>query len=141
MSHPDNNPYNAPSPYGQNPYGQNSTPPPVPPAPNSPYENVPQGSNSPYENSPYAQSPYAQSPYANGVPQGVQTEEGKKKSTLAIVFGIIGLFLFPIIFSSLAIYQGKQATALGGNGKPGFILGVVGWVLFVITTLFYLMNR
>lgn len=133
MSNPENNPYNNPSPYGQNPYGQGNTPPPVPPAS--------QG-NTPYENSPYAQSPYQNSPYANGgVQQGYQSEEGKKKATLATVFGVISIFFFSFIFGPLAIYQGTKANALGGNGKPGIILGIVGMGLALISSIFYFATR
>lgn len=152
MSSSENNPYN--NPYNaKNPAGNVPQPPPAPVPPvvpeNSPYAQTsysqPQGAQVPgpaqYENSPYAQSPYAQSPYAQGTAPGVATADGQKKKTLGIVFGIISLFLFPLIFGPLAIYNGRQANALGANGKPGIVLGIIGLVLFVFSILFYFSNR
>ena len=64
------------------------------------------------------------------------------KATAALVLGIVGIFICPIICSTLALVFGMQARqeidasggALGGRGlaQAGFILGIVGLVLGVI---------
>ena len=64
------------------------------------------------------------------------------KATAALVLGIVGIFLCPLVCSVLAIIFGVQArneidanpTALGGRGQAqaGFILGIVGIALTVI---------
>ena len=57
------------------------------------------------------------------------------KATAALVLGLVGLFLCPLICSILAIVFGKQAMdeidqnpGMTGRGsaKAGFILGIVG---------------
>ena len=62
------------------------------------------------------------------------------KGTTALVTGIIGLVICPIIFSIIAIIFGKQgmdAAARGtannaGMAKAGYILGIIGLVLGVL---------
>ncbi len=59
------------------------------------------------------------------------------KGTTALVTGIIGLVICPIIFSIIAIVFGRQGMAAaergtannGGMAKAGFILGIIGLVL------------
>ena len=59
------------------------------------------------------------------------------KGTTALVTGIIGLVICPIIFSIVAIIFGKQGMEAaargtannGGMAKAGFILGIIGLVL------------
>jgi hypothetical protein len=62
------------------------------------------------------------------------------KATAALVLGIVGIFICPIVCSVLAIIFGQQAKReidadpdLGGRGvaQAGFILGIVGLVLMV----------
>jgi len=72
--------------------------------------------------------------YANTL-QGGAPQNGK--GTAALILGIIGLFLFPVIFSILAIIlgaQGKNLAARGlatnrGAAQAGFVMGIIGLVL------------
>ncbi len=53
--------------------------------------------------------------------------------TASLILGIIGIFLFPFLFSTLAIIFG--AIAIGRNekyAKIGLGLGIMGWVLMVV---------
>lgn len=65
--------------------------------------------------------------------QGPPPSSGK--ATAALVLGLVGIFLCPLICSILAIVFGKQAMdeidqnpGMTGRGsaKAGFILGIVG---------------
>jgi hypothetical protein len=72
------------------------------------------------------------------------------KATAALVCGIVGLFLCPIILSIVAIVLGTSAQkeirasggALTGEGlaKAGFVLGIVGlalgalWLILALAT-------
>lgn len=69
------------------------------------------------------------------------------KATAALVLGIIGLIIFPIICSVLAIVFGSIARgeiqrdpSLGGNGSAtaGLVMGIIGiavWVLILLVAL------
>lgn len=72
-------------------------------------------------------------PYSQPGFQGPPQSSGK--ATAALVLGLVGLFLCPLICSILAIVFGKQAMdeidqnpGMTGRGsaKAGFILGIVG---------------
>lgn len=68
------------------------------------------------------------------------------KGTVALVTGILGLFVCPIILSIIAIVFGRQgldAAARGtannaGMAKAGWVLGIVGLVLGIIGVIFYI---
>lgn len=64
-----------------------------------------------------------------------------RKAIAALVLGIAGLFILPIVLSTLAIVFGgmsmrdtRQDPSLGGRGLAiaGVVLGVIGLVLGVI---------
>jgi hypothetical protein len=69
------------------------------------------------------------------------------KATAALVLGIIGLIIFPIICSVLAIVFGSIAKgeiqrdpSLGGSGSAtaGLVMGIIGiaiWVLILLVAL------
>jgi hypothetical protein len=75
---------------------------------------------------------------AFGPPQSQRTPG---KATAALVLGIVGLFICPLVCSVLAIVFGTQAKneidrdpSLGGRGlaQAGFVLGIVGLVIGVL---------
>ena len=58
--------------------------------------------------------------------------------TASLVLGIMGLIIFPIFFSTLAIIFG--AIGMGKNqkySKEGFTLGIFGLVLWMIILIFF----
>ncbi len=71
-------------------------------------------------------------PYAGGA-----DSVNNSKGTTALVTGIIGLVICPIIFSIIAIVFGRQGMDAaargtannGGMAKAGLILGIIGLVL------------
>lgn len=68
------------------------------------------------------------------------------KGTVALITGILGIFVCPIILSIIAIIFGRQgmdAAARGtannaGMAKAGWVLGIVGLVLGVLGIIFYI---
>ena len=68
------------------------------------------------------------------------------KGTVALITGILGLFVCPIILSIIAIIFGRQgmdAAARGtannaGMAKAGWVLGIVGLILGVIGIIIYI---
>lgn len=68
------------------------------------------------------------------------------KGTVALITGILGLFVCPIILSIIAIIFGRQgmdAAARGtannaGMAKAGWVLGIVGLILGVIGVILYI---
>ena len=59
--------------------------------------------------------------------------------TASLVCGILGLFLFPFILSTLAIIFG--AIGMNRNEKhaqTGLILGIIGWVVMIIVMVFWM---
>ena len=67
------------------------------------------------------------------------------KGTVALITGILGLLVCPIILSIIAIIFGKQGMDAaargtannGGMAKAGWVLGIVGLILGVIGIIFY----
>jgi len=65
------------------------------------------------------------------------------KGTAALVLGILGLFLFPVVFSVLAIILGVQGKNLADQGlatnrgaaQAGFVLGIIGCAIGVLLFL------
>lgn len=81
----------------------------------------------------------AGSPQFAGAPGAQQRTPGK--ATAALVLGIIGIFILPIVCSTLAIIFGVQARneidadpSLGGRGMAtaGMVLGIVGIALGIL---------
>ncbi len=85
---------------------------------------------------------------AHLTPQGSLGTKSSGKATASLVCGIIGLIVFPVIFSVLAINLGLAAKReisrsggqLSGEGKAtaGIVLGIVGLVfgvIFLVLTL------
>lgn len=58
----------------------------------------------------------------------------------ALVTGLVGIFLCPLVFSIIAIVFGRKGLAAADRGtadnrglaQAGYILGIVGIVLFVL---------
>jgi hypothetical protein len=86
-----------------------------------------------------------QPPAQAGGPQFAQAPAGQQrtpgKATAALVLGIIGIFILPIVCSTLAIIFGVQARneidrdpSLGGRGlaTAGMVLGIVGIALGIL---------
>jgi hypothetical protein len=81
-------------------------------------------------------------PYQQQIPYPAVARTSSGKATASLVMGIVGIFIFPIIFSVAAILMGglarKEIAASGGlmtgdgNAVAGIILGCVGLVLWVI---------
>ena len=86
-----------------------------------------------------------QQQWGGGMPPGSAGSNGK--ATAALVLGICGLVVCPLICSVLAIIFGKQAQselalnpAQSGEGmaKAGFIMGVIGLALYGVLLVFYI---
>lgn len=63
--------------------------------------------------------------------------------TRILIFGVLGLFCCPIVFSTLALIQANQALSSGtledserGMVNAGKILGIIGLVLMVVGIIF-----
>jgi len=117
---------------------------PVPPAPGAP---VPPPPSTPYAQPPPSQQPAAPPPGApyqqQPMPyQPVVAPTTNGKATAALVLGIVGIFVCPIICSILALIFGYQArneiAASGGYqggdsyATAGIILGWIGLVLAIV---------
>ncbi|MDO9353511.1 MAG: DUF4190 domain-containing protein [Solirubrobacteraceae bacterium] len=119
----------------------------------------PYGTQPPYgDQPPYgAQPPYGeQPPYGDQPPYGAQPQyvypvarPTSSNATVALVMGILGLALCPVLCSILAIYFAGQANAeiartpgLEGAAmaKAGKILGIIGLVLTVVLVLVYVIG-
>lgn len=94
-----------------------------------PQQNYPQGT---YQQTYYQQDMYQQ-PYNQG-----NLQELDNKATMAMVFGIIGLFFAGIIFGILALVNANACKKAGySNGKvtAGFVLGILDLAALVIITM------
>ncbi len=84
--------------------------------------------------------------YAPGV-YGTSTPPISTAATISLVFGILGWFTAPVIFSIIAIVAGYRARReieessgrLGGSGRAtaGIIMGVIQLALFVFACLVF----
>lgn len=100
-----------------------------------------------YANTGYQQQPpvYPNAGYGAPMYGGVMAPQNGK-GTAALVLGILGLFLFPVIFSVLAIILGVQGKNLADRGlatnrgaaQAGFVLGIIGLVIGFFIFLFLL---
>jgi hypothetical protein len=124
----------------QPPYGQVPPPPPDPQQP--PYGQVPPAA--PYQQPGYSQPGYPQQGYPQqpGYPQPgygqpmYYTPPNHGSATTALILGILGLVLCPLVLSIPAWVIGRKAMReidasqgqLGGRGnaKAGFVLGIIG---------------
>lgn len=94
-----------------------------------PQQNYPQGS---YQQGPYQQDMYQQ-PYNQG-----NLQELDNKATMAMIFGIIGIFFAGIIFGILALVNANTCKKAGfSNGKvtAGFVLGIIDLVAMALSVL------
>ncbi|MET8521106.1 DUF4190 domain-containing protein [Nocardioides sp. NPDC004968] len=139
--------------YGEqpsNPYGGATfdQKPPVPPAPTPGYGTPPPayGGQPNYGGQPgYGQAPYG-APAAYAGPVGTPDSGATTAMVLGIV-GLVGSFLcgLPIVLSPFALFMGLSAkkridASAGaltgrGNAQAGFILGIIGTVLLVLSIL------
>jgi Na+/H+-dicarboxylate symporter len=97
--------------------------------------------------------PYADRPgdAPAGRPGGVAGDRGtSRKAISALVLGIIGLLVLPIVFSTLAIVFGalgirdtRPPSGLDGRGMAiaGLVLGIIGLVLGLIVGIAVLSDR
>ena len=104
----------------------------------SPYQ--PYDPQYPYRQEPHQQGPYQQGPYpAGGYGQAAppahgydrRSADGDSAATLAIIFGVVGIVLLPIL-APLAIWQANKADKLGTPATAGKVLGWVGVALLII---------
>lgn len=96
--------------------------------------NYPQGS---YQQTYYQQGMYQQDKFQQPYNQG-NLQELENKATMAMVFGIIGLFFAGVIFGILALVNANACKKAGySNGKvtAGFVLGILDLVALVIIML------
>ena len=59
---------------------------------------------------------------------------GRDKGTLALVFGILGLVVFPL-FSIPALIIGSKYKRVSANARAGFILGIIGCAIALLYLL------
>lgn len=87
---------------------------------------------------------------AQGAPGGPPVVPGETpgKATAALILGLLGLFLCPLILSPLAIIYGNQGKAeidanpgLGGRGlaQAGVVLGWVGVAFLVVMIVVFVL--
>ena len=110
------------------------TPPPAPPAPPAPV-------------APPAPPTYAAPPAYGAPAQGYNNQMPDNTSgTIGLVMGILGLTCIPLIggilgvvFGRMGMKKAQQGLATnGGAAKAGFIMGIIGLVLYVIGIIFWL---
>lgn len=95
-----------------------------------PQQNYPQGS--------YQQNYYQQDMYQQSFNNQVNTPDLENKATMALVFGLIGLFFAGVIFGILALVNAnacKKAGYTDGKVTAGFVLGILDLVALVVTLL------
>lgn len=89
----------------------------------------------------WGDEPRGDQPAFSAGPSPVQQGRTPGKATAALVLGIVGLLVCPLVCSVLAIVLGNQAKAeierdpaLGGAGiaHAGFVLGIVGVVMMAV---------
>lgn len=124
--------------FGQPPAGYGYPPPPPPGAYGQPYPPPPAG----YP--PFAPGGYPQMGYPPG---GYPVAPAHPQSVTALVLGIVGL-LCCAVASPFAIWLGRKSMReidasggqLSGRGQAqaGFILGIVGVVVWVLGIVFYI---
>jgi len=73
-------------------------------------------------------------------PYAVQSPEGQSKAKIALVLGIIGLFLFGIILGPIAIVQANKAESLGAKATAGKVLGWIDTIFGILGIVLVLMN-
>lgn len=111
-------------------FAQPGTAPTTQPAPPPPY-----GYQAAPPAPPYG-APYQPAPYP------VYYQESNSKATAALVLGIVGLFVCPLICSAIALILGSQAkkeiAASGGmmSGESAATAGIIlGWVGIVLSLI------
>ncbi|MFE4196795.1 hypothetical protein ACFRJ9_13075 [Paenarthrobacter sp. NPDC056912] len=66
---------------------------------------------------------------------------GRQFRKNSIVFGIIGLFIFGVVFGAMAFLTARKAEAYGVQATAGKVLGIVGFVLGAILSIAYFVIR
>lgn len=100
-----------------------------------PQQNYQQGT---YQQTNYQQGMYQQDMYQNSYNQP-NLQELDNKATMAMVFGIIGIFFAGIIFGILALVNANACKKAGySNGKvtAGFVLGIIDLVALALYVVF-----
>jgi hypothetical protein len=86
-------------------------------------------------------------PQTSASPAPVPHSQTSGKATAALVLGICGIIVFPLVCSVLAIIFGQQAKndiarnpSIGGYGmaQAGFILGIIGTAFGALLFLIFL---
>lgn len=70
----------------------------------------------------------------------VQSGEGQSKAKVALICGIVGLFLFGIVLGPIAIVQANKAESLGVKATGGKVLGWIDTIFGVIGLIIVIMN-
>jgi hypothetical protein len=124
----------------QNPYPQQNSYPTSYPGPN-PYAPA-QTSTSPYGPSVYGSNPYAAGPYG-------YTAANHPQAVAALVLGVVGLVICSYVGIAAFIVGGRarkeilaQPQRYSGLGMAtaGWVMGIVGIILAVLTTLFFVIG-
>ncbi len=66
---------------------------------------------------------------------------GNKFRKNSIVFGVIGLFVFGVVFGVMAFATARKAEAYGVEATAGKVLGIVGFVLGLLFSIAYFLIR
>ncbi len=136
--------YGSPAGQGHDPYGQ----PPFdqPPYGQPPYGQPHQGSAPQYGQQPYGQQPYG--PGGHGWPQyGVSPYPKSSQATTALVLSIVGLLCCgPLSIVGMlmgrsevnAIRRGEVDPAQQGTAQAGFVVGIIGTVIWAGFIVLYI---
>jgi hypothetical protein len=114
---------------------QGGTPNPYGP-PNSHGDSNAYGTTPPPETSPY-QNPNGYPPAQNW--DFNQSSEANKKSTLALVLGIVSFFFLGVILSIPGYFIAKQAEAMNGeNAKAAKIVNLISIGVSILGVVFFI---
>ena len=105
------------------------------------YGNYPQQGGYPQQAGYQQQGGYPQQgapppPYPPQVVYSPQKAEADKAEQMALLFGILGLFILGVVFGPLAITQANKAEKAGGDATAGKVLGWIGLILGALAVLF-----
>lgn len=147
--YPPNNGNGSANSHGTNPYGQpvggqapsGSTPPgyyapPAQPAPNG-YNNPTNEYAVHQQASAYPQVNQQYPPTNQQYPPVSQA--GKEKANMAMIFGILGLVIQPLIFGILGFMWVKKANDLGDPATAGRVLATINIALTILGVLFFVL--
>jgi uncharacterized Tic20 family protein len=66
--------------------------------------------------------------------------DGQSKAKVALICGIIGLFVFGLILGPIAIVQANKAEALGAKATGGKVLGWIDTIFGLIALVLIIIN-